>query len=82
MGGPNKLLAAIDGKPLVRRAAEAALASRAASVTVVTGHQPEAVRQALEGLDVQIVHNPGYETGLSASLRAGIGALPPDVASR
>jgi molybdenum cofactor cytidylyltransferase len=79
MGGPNKLLAAIDGKPLVRRAAEAALASRAASVTVVTGHQPEAVRQALEGLDVQIVHNPEYETGLSASLRAGIGALPPDV---
>jgi molybdenum cofactor cytidylyltransferase len=79
MGGPNKLLAAIDGKPLVRRAAEAALASRATSVTVVTGHQPEAVRQALEGLDVRIVHNPEYETGLSASLRAGIGALPPDV---
>ena len=28
MGGPNKLLAEIDGKPLVRIAAEQALASR------------------------------------------------------
>jgi molybdenum cofactor cytidylyltransferase len=36
MGGPNKLLAELDGKPLVRRAVEAALASRARPVTVVT----------------------------------------------
>lgn len=76
MGGPNKLLATLDGVPLVRRAAEAALASRAASVTVVTGHMAEVVEAALAGLDVAIRHNPDYAEGLSTSLKVGIAALP------
>lgn len=79
MGGPNKLLAMLDGKPLVRRAAEAALASRASSVTVVTGHQADRVRDALAGLDVEFVHNPDFGLGLSSSLRTGIAAVPPAV---
>ncbi len=49
MGGPNKLLATIDGVPLVRHAAEAALGAGLAEVVVVTGHQGEAVRGALTG---------------------------------
>ena len=45
MGGPNKLLALFDGKPLVGRTAETALASsRAGEVVVITGHQDERVR--------------------------------------
>jgi molybdenum cofactor cytidylyltransferase len=79
MGGPNKLLAQLDGKPLVRRAVEAALRSRAASVTVVTGYEPELVRAALTGTPVAIVHNPEFAEGLSTSLRAGIAALPGEV---
>ncbi|MGC1447512.1 MAG: NTP transferase domain-containing protein, partial [Xanthobacteraceae bacterium] len=39
MGGPNKLLAEINGKPLIRMVTEQALASRARPVLVVTGHQ-------------------------------------------
>src|SRR5690606_21530027 len=77
MGGPNKLLATLNGKPLVRIAAEAALHSRAASVTIVTGHRDEEIRTALAGLDVAIVHNPDYASGLSTSLRGGIASLPP-----
>ncbi|RUV05012.1 4-diphosphocytidyl-2C-methyl-D-erythritol kinase, partial [Mesorhizobium sp. M1A.F.Ca.IN.020.03.2.1] len=50
MGGPNKLLALFDGKPLVRRTAERALGSKAANAIVVTGHQRERVRSALSGL--------------------------------
>ena len=50
MGGPNKLLAEIGGKPLVRIAVEQALASRARPVIVVTGHQREQVEAALAGL--------------------------------
>ena len=46
MGGPNKLLAQISGKPLVRIAAEQALASRAKPVVVVTGHQRAQVEAA------------------------------------
>jgi len=76
MGGPNKLLARIDGKPLVRIVAEQALASRAESVVVVTGHQHERVEEALQGLDVTFVHNPDYAEGLATSLKIGIKAVP------
>ena len=54
MGGPNKLMALFDGKPLIRPSAERALASSAAGTTVVTGHQASAIREALAGLDVQL----------------------------
>ena len=79
MGGPNKLAATIRGRPLVRIAAEAAIASRAQPVVVVTGHEPETVRAALDGLDVRFVHNPDYADGLSTSLRRGIESLPDDI---
>jgi molybdenum cofactor cytidylyltransferase len=76
MGGPNKLLAEIKGKPLVRIAAEEALASRADPVVVVTGHERERVEAALAGLDVRFAHNPDFAQGLSTSLKAGIAAVP------
>ncbi len=78
MGGPNKLLEEIGGRPMVRIAAEAALASSARPLFVVTGHQREKVEAALAGLDVRFVHNPDFAEGLSTSLKAGIGALPSD----
>jgi len=76
MGGPNKLLAEIAGKPLVRRVVEQALASRAKPVVVVTGHQREKVEAALAGLPITFTHNPDFADGLSTSLKAGIAALP------
>ena len=78
MGGPNKLLEEINGKPLVRIVAEQALASRASPVIVVTGHQRERVERALAGLRVTFVHNPDFADGLSTSLKAGIKAVPAD----
>jgi molybdenum cofactor cytidylyltransferase len=78
MGGPNKLLENISGKPLVRIAAEEALSSRARPVVVVTGHERARVEAALEGLDVRLVHNPDYAQGLSTSVKAGLAALPPE----
>jgi molybdenum cofactor cytidylyltransferase len=78
MGGPNKLLAEIGGKPLVRFVAEQALASRANPVVVVTGHERAKVEAALAGLRVRFVHNPDYAAGLSTSLKAGLAALPPE----
>ncbi len=76
MGAINKLIAEIGGKPLVRIAAEQALASRAAPVIVVTGHEREKVEAALDGLPVRLVHNPDYAEGLGTSLKAGIAAVP------
>jgi molybdenum cofactor cytidylyltransferase len=76
MGGPNKLVAEIGGRPLVRIAAAQALASRAGPVIVVTGHQREKVESALQGLDVRLVHNPNFAEGLSTSVKAGLAAVP------
>jgi molybdenum cofactor cytidylyltransferase len=79
MGGPNKLVAELGGKPLVRRVTEEVLSSRARPVIVVTGHQRERVEAALDGLPLKKVHNPSFAEGLSTSLKAGLAALPADV---
>ncbi len=76
----TKLVALLDGTPLVRHVAEAALASRARPIVVVTGHAAREVAAALDGLAVDCVSNPEYATGLASSLRAGLAALPGDVA--
>ncbi len=76
MGPENKLLAEIDGKPMVAHAVEAALASQAEPVIAVTGHERARVEAALAGLAVDCVHNPDYAQGLSTSLRRGLAALP------
>jgi molybdenum cofactor cytidylyltransferase len=73
-GPGNKLLAELDGLPLVRRAVAAALASRVRKTIVVTGHAREDVQKALSGLDVAFAHNPDHATGMAASLLAGVAA--------
>ncbi|GAB4179077.1 MAG: molybdopterin-binding/glycosyltransferase family 2 protein [Thalassobaculales bacterium] len=79
MGAQNKLLLPVDGEPMVRRTVGQVLASKAVSVTVVTGHQGDLVRAALAGLAVATVDNPGHEAGMASSLKAGIAALPADI---
>jgi molybdenum cofactor cytidylyltransferase len=78
MGGPNKLLAELNGKALVRIVAEQVLASRAQGAIVVTGHQAERVSEALAGLNVRFEHNPDFAGGLAGSVKAGIAAVPAD----
>lgn len=70
--GSAKLLERLEGKPLVRWAAEAALASSARPVVVVTGHRADEVAAALTELPVELVHNPDYAQGMATSLRAGV----------
>ena len=77
MGGPNKLLAELGGKPLVRIVAEQALASKAQGVIVVTGHQADQVERVLQGLKVTFVRNPDFAEGLASSVKAGIAAVLP-----
>jgi molybdenum cofactor cytidylyltransferase len=76
MGGPNKLLAELGGKALVRIVAEQVLASKAHDVIVVTGHQADEVEKALQGLKVTFAHNPDFADGLAGSVKAGIAAVP------
>ena len=79
MGGPNKLLAKLDGVPMVARVAQRLLASRARPIVAVLGNQGDAVDTALGKLPVERVRNPEFADGLSTSLKHGIAALPPDL---
>lgn len=74
----NKLLIPLWGKPLVRHAVEAAVASRAAPIIVITGKNAKEVAASLHGLAVSIVENKEYTKGLSTSLKCGLRALPGD----
>jgi molybdenum cofactor cytidylyltransferase len=78
MGSVNKLLQPVDGAPMVVRAVDAVLASRAANPIVVVGHEAERVRAALAGRKLIFVENPDYADGLSTSLRRGVAAVPAD----
>jgi molybdenum cofactor cytidylyltransferase len=77
--GANKLLMDDNGKPIVARVAERALAADLAELVVVTGHQEAAVRAALAGQAVRFVPCPDHAEGMSASLRCGLRALTADV---
>ena len=74
MGAPKQLLA-LDGRPLVVRAVEAALASPAWPVVVVLGAHAEKIRPALARLPVLIAENPAWAEGMAASIRAGVTTL-------
>jgi molybdenum cofactor cytidylyltransferase len=75
MGEPNKLLVPVDGAPMVACSVDAALASRAWPVCVVTGYDAARVREALADRPVEFAHNPDFAAGMSSSLRVGIEAL-------
>ena len=77
MAPHNKLLVeGRDGRPMIARVVDNALSSGARPVIVVTGHMEAPVRAALGGRPVQFVHADAYADGLSASLKAGIAAVP------
>jgi molybdenum cofactor cytidylyltransferase len=79
MGGPNKLLAEVDGTSMVAHVARRLLASRARPIIAVLGNQADAVDTALGKLPVERVRNPEFAAGLSTSLKRGIAALPSDL---
>ena len=82
MAPHNKLLVADkSGKTMIERVVDNVLSSNARPILVVTGHQAEQVEQALGGRPVRFVHAPDYAEGLSASLKAGIAAMPPECAA-
>ena len=79
MGGANKLLTEVGGLPMIARAVDAVLASRARPVTVVSGYDGARVRAAIGDRPVAIVDNPAFASGMASSLKAGILSLPVDI---
>ena len=78
-GEVNKLLAPIEGGPMVASTLARIEASRASPLIVVTGHQADRVRAALAGACAQFAHNADFAQGMATSIAAGIKALPDDV---
>jgi molybdenum cofactor cytidylyltransferase len=79
--GGGKLVAPVNGRPLIRLSVDAALATNVASVTVVLGCRAEEVEHALSPIDdprLKRLVCANWEDGLAASLRCGIDSLPGD----
>ena len=77
-GADNKLLASIDGAPMIIRTVEAVLASKARPVILVTGHEAETVALHLKEHPISCVKAPDFGQGVSASLKTGIASVPAD----
>ena len=75
----TKLVAKLDGKPIVRRVVEAALTAKARPVVVVTGYERNSVEEAVADLGVELAFNPKFASGLASSLRVGLSAMPRNV---
>lgn len=68
--GSAKQLALLDGTSLVRRAAQAALAT-GARLTVVTGAYADGVAAQLSGLPLALAHNSAWQQGMGSSIACG-----------
>lgn len=75
--GLNKLMTeGKNGEPLFLKAVYAAIASKARPVFVVTGYRHEELEEWLEKLDVNVLYNPSYTTGIRTSIAMGLKSVP------
>jgi len=77
MGCPKQALA-FGGSTLLGHAAETALSSRAASVSVVLGASENVIGAELAGLPVRIVPNPNWAAGIGSTIHAGVAQAQTD----
>lgn len=75
MGATNKLLASIDGRPIVAHVVDALIEAAVEPIVVVVGHEAGRVREALAERAVSFVENPDYTDGIGSSVRTGAAAL-------
>lgn len=74
LGQPKQLLEK-SGQPLVRHMAQLAHDLNAGPVVVVVGANAEPIREALHDIQVRILPNPDWETGMAGSLKIGVELL-------
>jgi molybdenum cofactor cytidylyltransferase len=75
MGAPHKLLLPLGNESVIRRTVRAVLGSNPEEVVVVTGHNAQAVTEALAGLNVRLQFNARFQEGQMTSVAAGVAAL-------
>ena len=75
MNKKNKLIADVNGTPMVNQTVNSVKKSNAIETIVVTGHESELIQKVLSKYSVKFVNNPNYRNGLSSSLICGIKAV-------
>jgi molybdenum cofactor cytidylyltransferase len=78
LGGEPKALLPVDGRSGVRRIAEVCLADGFDPVVVVVGAHRHPIAHELRGLGVDLVDSERWTEGRTASIQAGLAALPPE----
>lgn len=73
--GRPKQLVKFEGKTLIRRAAATLISADCDPVVVVLGAETDLCAAELTGLGINVVVNSEWETGMSSSIRAGLGEL-------
>jgi molybdenum cofactor cytidylyltransferase len=79
--GQNKLLLPIEGEAMVHRTVRRVRDAGCDPIVVVTGHESERVREVLAPLGVIFARSPNPKGPTSASLHAGLRAMPEDVSA-
>ena len=75
--GRNKLMVETkDGLPLFMHAVNAVIRSEASPVFVVTGYHDAEMQEILENIDVNIIYNPAYRSGIKTSIALGLKSIP------
>ncbi|MGI9307818.1 MAG: nucleotidyltransferase family protein [Gammaproteobacteria bacterium] len=75
LGTPKQLLP-INGTSLLQHALRECGGLVDSSLFVVIGAHAAQVAGELQDLDVELVHNANWQTGIASSVRAGLAALP------
>ncbi len=73
--GQVKQLLPFRGKSFIEHSVAQAMGANFHPIIVTVGAESEAVRNAVEGLDVRIVESARWQSGMSASIAAGVGHL-------
>jgi len=71
LGQPKQNLV-LQGKTLLQRAVETALASVCDRVIVILGANGEVIRPTIDPYPVKIIHNAEWREGIASSIRLGI----------
>lgn len=76
MGGHNKLLLDVGGKPMVRHVVDQYCAAIDGPVVVVLGHQSKQTAAALHGSSARTLFNPKFADGQYTSVACGLTHAP------
>ena len=72
MGDENKLLLPFQGKTVLRHTLESICAAGFDELILVTGYEQEKIRSQARGLNLIIVHNPEFISGMTGSIQRGV----------